>query len=382
MTERTTGRTRDSALVRRLCSWFGANARGLPWRTPGPSTRRDPYRTLVSEIMLQQTQVSRVVEKFEPFLARFPSVQALASAPEDAVLAEWTGLGYYRRARSLQAAARQVVDEHRGEIPRRVEPLLTLKGVGRYTAGAIASIAFDEPAPIVDGNVTRVVLRLEGRPLASDDKGAIALSWRRATDLVTVAGVSRAQGVSPGNLNESLMELGATVCTPSNPACDRCPVSDACRAHADGTQNDIPKPKTRAVKKPLYAATLLWRRDGRTAVEQRPASGLWAGLWQAPTIERDDRPPAADELAALADLPAVTPTARFGFATTHRAISFEVYTPAARAGTASPQPSTDRFHWKTQEQIASLALSSPQKRLLLAEPSLFEQVETGTSDGG
>lgn len=346
----------DARLVRALCAWFARHARDLPWRTPGEHTRRDPYQTLVSEIMLQQTQVARVSEKFGAFMDRFPTPGALASASEDDVLAMWSGLGYYRRARSLRAAAKQVSDEHAGVVPSDVAALIELKGVGRYTAGAIASIAYDMPAPIVDGNVTRVVLRLEGRDLASDDREAQELAWRRSDELVATANRSRASVVSPGTFNEALMELGATVCTPANPRCPVCPIMPHCQAVAEGTADSIPKPKARAKRKPLYCASAVCAQDDRLLVRRRPDSGLWAGLYEAPTIEQGDSAPSEREITEALHVRIGALIGEFDFATTHRDVRFRVF--AGESASAEGD-------WRTREEISRLALSSPQRRILL-----------------
>src|SRR5690606_18318055 len=212
--------SRDRRIVRDLCRWFARAARDLPWR----ALPRDPYRALVSEFMLQQTQVSRVLEKFGPFLERFPSVEALAAADEGQIAAAWSGLGYYRRARHLQAAARAIVAEHGGRVPTKAATLENLPGIGRYTAGAISSIVFGEPVPVVDGNVTRVVLRIEGRDLPQEAPATARFVWERAAALVEVAAGTKAKGIGPGFLNEALMELGATVCVPRSPRCLECPI--------------------------------------------------------------------------------------------------------------------------------------------------------------
>ncbi|MFG0315432.1 MAG: A/G-specific adenine glycosylase, partial [Phycisphaerales bacterium] len=198
----------DAALTRALEAWFRASARELPWRTD----TRDPYRSLVSELMLQQTQVSRVIEKFGPFLERFPTVEALAAAPEDDVLAAWSGLGYYRRARLLHACAKAIVEHHDGVVPDSLDDLLELPGIGRYTAGAIASMVFGQRAPIVDGNVARVLLRVHNKPVPQTEKTTIDWAWQRAEELVGACD-------DPAVFNEAMMELGATVCVPKGPRC-------------------------------------------------------------------------------------------------------------------------------------------------------------------
>ena len=196
---------RDAAIVRALCGWFRRKARDLPWRR-----RRTGYTALVAEAMLQQTQVARVVERYRAFLRRFPSVRVLAEAREQQVLAEWQGMGYYRRARNLHAAAKMIVRDFGGRVPRTADKLRKLRGVGRYTAASIASIVYGERTPLVDGNVQRVLARLDARPGRAQDPKLVKWAWRRAAELVELVD-------SPGSLNEGLMELGAVVCTPGSP---------------------------------------------------------------------------------------------------------------------------------------------------------------------
>lgn len=346
----------DAEIVKRLGVWFGKNARDLPWRE-GAAGTRDPYTVLVSETMLQQTQVSRVVERFPVFLRRFGTIAALAAADERDVLAEWSGMGYYRRARNLHAAAKMIVAAFAGRLPRGVEELRTLPGVGRYTAGAVASIAFGEPAPIVDGNVARVLLRIHGRDAAADDKRVQKWLWERATALVAATN-------KPGVLNESLMELGATVCTPppSAPRCERCPVREVCEARRRGTQNQIPRAKARAKQRMMYCAVaLVVRDDGCVLVEQRPATGMWAGLWQAPTVESASAVGAKELATALGVATrALSPEAVFEHQTTHRRVVFQVWRAKTADGFAPK-----RGLWMTAEKIMRLGLASPQKRILM-----------------
>ena len=210
---------------KRLLRWYDAHRRDLPWRIKNGSRETlDPYRVLVSEAMLQQTQVATVIPYFDRFIGRFPTFRALADADEQDVLRLWQGLGYYSRARNLHAAAKRIVREFGGEMPRTAEALRQLPGVGRYTAGAVASIAFDCPAPIVDGNVARVLCRIDR--IESDprtDKPTLEEIWRRAEQILPAARC--------GDFNSALMELGATVCTPRNPKCLICPMKKGCRTY-------------------------------------------------------------------------------------------------------------------------------------------------------
>lgn len=338
--------TDDAALTRSLEAWFRANARELPWRT----NERDPYRSLVSELMLQQTQVSRVVEKFEPFLDRFPTVEALAIAPEDDVLAAWSGLGYYRRARLLHACARAIVEHHDGVVPGSVDELLKLPGIGRYTAGAIASMVFGQRAPIVDGNVARVLLRVHNKPVPQTEKTTVAWAWERAEQLVETCD-------DPAVFNEAMMELGATVCVPKGPRCLRCPISDHCGALAAGTTESIPLPKPKAKQKRLYCASVVVRDGDGIHLEQRPDSGMWAGMYQLPTLERDDRAHKPGDLKA-AGLTGAEHIDSFTHITTHRIVEFAVY--------RAPEPPQTPENWSKHaiDSLDGLAISNAQVKAL------------------
>ena len=279
-----------------LSDWFNAAQRDLPWRRADIIS--NPYRILVSEVMLQQTTVAAVAPFFERFVARFPDVSSLARADESDVLAQWAGLGYYARARNLQKAARAVVDEHKGEFPRDFDAILALPGVGRYTAGAVASIAFGTRAPIVDANVARVLSRV--LPVEGDLKKSAAQTklWEAATRIVEV------EEVKPREINPALMELGALVCAPKNPKCEACPVSAFCAARAKNRQNELP------VKTPKKAPTLLFdacalalNERGEVLLRRRPdAAGVWwRGMWELPRTTRLDDEKSDTALARLGE---------------------------------------------------------------------------------
>ena len=306
-----------ASLARALEAWFPGAARSLPWRR-----ERSGYRALVSELMLQQTQVSRVVGAFEGFMERFPTASALARAPEGEVLAAWQGLGYYRRARLLHAAARAVVERHGGELPRSEPELRALPGVGRYTAGAIASIAFGERVPIVDGNVLRVLSRVAGAPARVADATSERWAWEQSARLV-------AQSSSPAVLNEALMELGATVCTPAAPRCGGCPAEGACAARRAGTQAAIPAPRIAAPRRTERWTSLVWVDGDSVALERRPDRGMWAGMHQPPTV------PTRSDGGAPAWTFAVREVGAFTHVTTHRTIEFTVVVPDV-AGAVPP----------------------------------------------
>jgi A/G-specific adenine glycosylase len=258
---------------RKLLAWYGLHKRDLPWRA-----NRDPYRVWLSEIMLQQTRVAAVIEHYHEFLRRFPTVKKLAAAREASVLAAWSGLGYYRRARMLHAAAKVVVRQHDEKFPATVEALQSLPGIGRYTAAAIASIAFDLPVAVVDGNVERVVQRLSGKRLAGEEL------WTAANDLLDAK--------RPGDFNQAMMELGAVVCTPRAPACLTCPVIELCATCGELPATASPAPQR---KREIHYA--LNRRETEVFLVQRTRdASLMPGMWELPELVPPRQPP---ETAAL-----------------------------------------------------------------------------------
>jgi A/G-specific adenine glycosylase len=245
-----------------ILAWYGTNARDLPWRKS-----RDPYRVWVSEIMLQQTRVAAVIEHYHKFLRRFPNVEKLAAARESTVLAAWSGLGYYRRARMLHAAAKVIARKRDGKFPQTAAGWHELPGIGRYTAAAIASIAFGEPVAVVDGNVERVLQRVAGMPLSG------AQLWQAAEDLLDRS--------RPGDSNQGMMELGATVCTPRAPACLMCPVVELCATR--GELAGVAQPSPQKKREVHYA---LRCRDSDVFLVERPSySSLMPGMWELPEIE-------------------------------------------------------------------------------------------------
>jgi A/G-specific adenine glycosylase len=256
---------------RRLRAWYRKHRRVLPWRES-----RDPYRVWVSEVMLQQTQVATVRDYFTRFVQRFPTIEALAAADEQDVFRAWEGLGYYRRARQMHAAAKTIVREHGGEFPSQVESIIRLPGIGRYTAGAIASIAFDRPAPILEANTERLYARLvayRGDPATSDGKRTL---WAVAESLVPQKGA--------GEFNQALMELGSLICTPREPRCDACPVADLCAAHVRNLSDKIPPPKRRQEYESVHEAAVVVRKNGKLLLRQCGERERWAGLWDFPRV--------------------------------------------------------------------------------------------------
>jgi A/G-specific adenine glycosylase len=263
------------AFQAQLLGWFARAKRDLDWRRT-----RDPYRVWISEIMLQQTRVAAVLPYFRRFIARFPTIDAVAGARIDAVLRRWAGLGYYSRARNLHRAAKEIVEQHGGEFPRSIEAALALPGIGRYTAAAVLSIAYGEPHAVLDGNVARVLARL------GVIRGDLRRSqrWRKLGDAAN--GLLAAQ--EAGDWNQAMMELGATVCTPRAPQCGVCPVANWCRAHALGIALRLPSPrcKPRPVCLALSAAVLLDPRGRTLLLRQKSGhSMLFSNLWHFPAIE-------------------------------------------------------------------------------------------------
>lgn len=304
---------------RRLGRWYAENRRDLPWRRT-----RDPYRIWVAEVMLQQTRVEVVVPYYERFLARFPEIGALAAAEEAEVLALWSGLGYYGRARRLHAAARRIAQEG-GNFPADPVALSRLPGIGDYTAAAVASIAFGRPVTVLDGNVERVAARLLG--LAGDPKRA---AGRRR---LAAAAAALLDPADPGASNQALMELGATLCTPRSPRCALCPLQSPCRARAGGRPEDFPAPRRRRRPERRERTAALVRRNGRLLLVRRDdASPLLAGTWELPWVEGDREPAAAlaRRYGGVWRLERRIGTVRH--AVTHRDIRLEVWEGSLAAG--------------------------------------------------
>lgn len=271
-------------LVFPLLTWYNDNKRDLPWRTPGPSGRPEPYRVWVSEIMLQQTRVAAVLDYYRRFLEEFPDVAALAGADEERLMKCWQGLGYYSRARNLRRAAQIIMEYHGGVFPSEYDAIRALPGVGDYTAGAIGSIAFGLPRPAVDGNVLRVISRV-----TADSRDITSPSLKRS---VTQALEAVIPLQAPGEFNQALMELGATVCLPNGaPLCEGCPVRDCCRAHREGLTDVLPVKASKRARRVEERRVYLLFCDGRVALRKREKKGLLAGLWEFPNTLEEEAPP-------------------------------------------------------------------------------------------
>jgi A/G-specific adenine glycosylase len=342
-----------------LLAWYDRAAADLPWRrTP------DPYHIWVSEIMLQQTQVETVLSYYARFLAAFPTVQALAAAPLDAVLKQWEGLGYYSRARNLHRAARIIAGELGGVLPTTADAWQRLPGVGRYTAGAVASIAFGQAAPVLDGNVMRVFARL--LDLEADITQAATRDglWRLAQAWLPAA--------RPGDYNQALMELGRTICKPRNPLCAACPVRGHCRAFTQGTQAQRPV-RTRRAPTPHYhvAAGLIWNDRGQLLIAQRPLDGLLGGLWEFPggkqepgeTLPECLKRELREELAITVAVGDLFTVVRHGF--THFRITLHAFTCQYVSG--PPQALGVRaFAWVMPDALAQYSFGKADREVIAA----------------
>jgi A/G-specific adenine glycosylase len=353
-----------ATLRARLLAWYDAHRRDLPWRA-APGEAADPYRVWLSEVMLQQTRVETVKPYFARWLERFPTLDALAGAPLDDVLKAWEGLGYYSRARNFHRAVREVAERHAGTVPDDPEAFRALPGVGRYTAGAVMSIAFGRPEALVDGNVRRVFARWTDDPAPSEP----AL-WRLAEAL--------APGERPGDANQAVMELGATVCVPRTPLCGRCPVRDHCRAFRHGTQGERPAPKKAKPTPHEDTAVAVVEHEGRTLLVRRPLDARLGGLWAFPAAVRRAGEPVGDAaeravregLALEVRAGAAIGTVQHAF--THVRASYH----AVRCTLAGGEPRAlgyDAWAWAAPDEVDRYALPVAQRRIaaLAAEPTLF-----------
>jgi A/G-specific adenine glycosylase len=350
----------------RVLNWFEAHGRkDLPWQR-----EITPYRVWVSEIMLQQTQVKTVIPYFERFTAVFPNVQALAAAPEDEVLHLWTGLGYYARARNLHKAAKQVANELDGQFPNTLEGLCELPGIGRSTAGAIVSIAFGQRASILDGNVKRVLARchrVEGWP------GKTAVHQQLWSIAEHYTPTERC-----GDYTQAMMDLGATLCTRSSPACEVCPLAKDCQALAQGDQRDYPGKKPRKVLPVKTTCFLIARsREGNIWLEKRPSPGIWGGLWCFPEI---DAPKSGNQRCL--DLWGLEPAGEKvweGFRHTFSHYHLDI-TPLVVELDASPSAvmEASRYLWYNVRQPPQIGLAAPVATLLTQLGTDFSPSPTGS----
>ncbi|HUL57920.1 MAG TPA: NUDIX domain-containing protein [Anaeromyxobacteraceae bacterium] len=349
---------RLAALRRRLLAWWDAGHRALPWRFPQGSA--DPYRVWLAEVMLQQTQVRTAIPYYLRFVARFPTLAALAAADDDEVLALWSGLGYYARCRNLLAAARTALARH-GGLPASVEALRALPGFGPYTAGAVAAIAFAIPAAAVDGNVARVLARLL---LVAGDPSAPAVRrrlWAAAEALV--AGTGR-----PGDLDQALMELGATACGWPAPRCARCPVAALCEARRAGREREVPPPRRRPRRRALSLACAVVERGDRMLLARGDARALFGGLWGLPAVELEAGEAAPRALAAAMlrahglALSVGEELASARRTLTHRDLTLVAY----RCRLRSRRAAGEGLRWAAPGDLGAVGLSAAMRALLAA----------------
>lgn len=351
----------DKAFIYPLLKWYRAHADALPWRE-----NQDPYRVWFSEIMLQQTQVTTVIPYYERFLAAYPTVFDLAAAERDSVLKMWEGLGYYSRARNLHRAAKIVAEEYGGEFPNTAEALQELPGIGRYTAGAIASIAFDESAPVLDGNVIRVFARLFD---ISEDVS----QTKTKNDLWNIAEVL-VPAKNPGDYNQALMELGRTVCKPRNPLCEECPIRDYCRAYAENLQNERPVKKKRAPT-PHYDVTagLIRNGDGQLLIAKRLDDALLGGLWEFPGGKQEDGESLPEclarelqeELAIVVEVGAFFVKVKHAY--THFKITLHVFECTFLPEGGAPQAiECADWRWIAEDELEQYAFSAADRQVIAA----------------
>ena len=346
-------------VAKKILRWYARHQRDLPWRRTS-----DPYAVWVSEIMLQQTQVQTVLPYYRRFLARFPTVQSLAEASADEVLKAWENLGYYSRARHLHAAAREIVERWQGKLPSRAEELLHLPGIGPYTAGAIASIAYGEKTPALDGNVKRVLCRIFAVQKPVDQHSTQKRLQVLAGELIP--------SKDPGRFNQALMDLGATVCTPRKPACSICPLQNLCLAAVKGVQERLPaKKKPRPLPHRETTAAILLDRRGRILLVQRPATGLLGGLWKFPGGTRNEgesmqeclRRTVREELAVAVGCGKEWAVVQHGY--THFTMTLHAYRCSIRDGTPRALKCR-RFRWVMPKELDDLPFSRADRKVMEA----------------
>jgi A/G-specific adenine glycosylase len=342
----------DAAVAEAVTAHYATVRRDLPWRRT-----RDPYAIWVSEIMLQQTRVATVIPYWERWMARFPTVSALAAASLDDVLAAWSGLGYYSRARNLWSGARAVGETWGGELPRTAAELRGVPGIGPYTAGAVASIAFEERTPLVDGNVARVLARVFAIEHDIKSTAGVKALWQRAGTLMQAL----PRATAPGDLNQGLMELGATVCSPTSPRCLICPLAGHCEAARTGRQDELPVIAARKKRSELQVLirTLVWiEQAGALVLVRRRPEGLFGGLWELPPLEL------AVQLGVVVD---PEPVAHHDQVLTHRRLQVTVVRGAMRAALAlveGADPSYDAVDRVTFAQAARLGVAAATTAIL------------------
>ena len=340
-------RRKIQRLTPRLLAWYTIHARKLPWRQTN-----DPYAIWISEIMLQQTRAATVIPYWTRWMQTFPDVRTLARVNPTRVLKLWAGLGYYSRARNLQQSAREIIKGHDDKLPRDAQSLQSLPGIGRYTAGAICSIAFNQPEPILDGNIIRVLTRLftiGDNPKSADTARRL---WALARQFVTTT-------TEHGILNQALMELGATVCRPRNPLCSKCPLKRSCTALRQGEPETYPCGKRRLKMLERHWRVLVIKDKGEFLIRQRPKGELNAGLWEFPTLESEDSCAPANWATTLAGTPVVRPRqiSTLSHSITRYRISIGVWETGLRK-------SRPPGHWMTQTDLEQIPLAGAHRKVL------------------
>ena len=347
----------------RLVAWQRIHGRhGLPWQNT-----RDPYRVWLSEIMLQQTQVTAVLDYYQRFLSKFPTVKALAQAPADQVMAQWAGLGYYARARNLHACAKQVMSTWNGKFPPDAAGLATLPGIGPSTAAAIAAFCYGERAAILDGNVKRVLARLfaiEGDPTSRPIELQL---WAQARELVPTV---RACAQDPNVMSaytQGLMDLGATVCSRGRPNCEACPLKKDCLAFLQGRCDELPWPRARKVLPERSTAMLIAYRPGHLLLVQRPTTGIWGGLWSLPECASELAPAAACEQLGL-NVKKIERLAEFLHVFTHYRLTVRPHLVQIESGSAATLSPAQRLvsghEWVPIKKLHEYGLPAPVRKLL------------------
>lgn len=334
-----------------VLAWFDAYGRKhLPWQQ-----NKSPYRVWVSEIMLQQTQVTTVIPYYEKFMARFPDLASLADAAEDEVLAHWSGLGYYARARNLHKCAKLAVQQHGGALPETLDALMQLPGIGRSTAGAILSLSLGQSHPILDGNVKRVLARffaIDGWPGKS---AVLARLWELSEAVTPATGTA--------SFNQAMMDLGATVCTRARPACEQCPLLDRCKGFAGGQPTDYPgrKPKKTIPVRQTIMLTLM-DRQGAVLLEKRPPAGIWGGLWSLPEIKSIDQLQAWLVSSGLESREQTVSVARFRHTFSHYHLDIDVQALTVDVSDTTILESAERV-WYNSGQLPG-GVAAPVSRIL------------------
>ncbi|MDB6124910.1 MAG: A/G-specific adenine glycosylase [Pedosphaera sp.] len=352
-----------NALVPALLRWFAESARDLPWRRT-----RDPYAIWVSEIMLQQTQVKTVIPYWERWMQALPTIEALATANPEKIHKLWEGLGYYTRVRNMQKAAQEIVAKHNAQFPQDFDSILALQGIGRYTAGAIASIAFNQPQPILDGNVIRVLTRLYAISENPRDKITNEKLWKLARELVSAATQHAPRSIQKqacSHLNQSLMELGALICTPKPPKCLLCPVRQYCEAFRIGKVEEFPNLGERTVATSRRFFAFIFEHRGRFLIRQRPAGIVNAHLWEFPNFEVSTTRNPDPSQVVQANLGFITKSLAPLCTIKHSITRYRITLEAFRGTFAAvPKKINLNEQWRTLEELHHLPFPSAHKKII------------------